>query len=65
VEAIMLEKGLARKRDLIVITAGLPIGVAGSTNTMKVHRVGELKGLEAGRIRRVAVRRYRIEKGLP
>ena len=65
VEAIMLEKVLARRRDLIVITAGLPIGVAGSTNMMKIHRVGELKGLEAGRSRKDSVRRYRIEKGLP
>jgi len=65
VEAIMLEKDLARKRDLIVITAGVPIGVAGSTNMMKIHRVGELKGLEADRVRKVTVRRYRTEKGLP
>jgi pyruvate kinase len=65
VEAIMLEKDLARKRDLIVITAGVPIGVAGSTNMMKLHRVGELKGLEAGHQRKETVRRYRIEKGLP
>jgi pyruvate kinase len=65
VEAVMLEKELARKRDVIVITAGVPIGVAGSTNMMKIHRVGELKGLEADRLRNETVRRYRIEKGLP
>jgi pyruvate kinase len=49
VEAIMLRKGLARKRDLIVITAGVPIGVAGSTNMLKMHRVGEVGSLEGGR----------------
>lgn len=65
VEMIMLEKGLAKKRDLIVITAGVPIGVAGSTNMMKLHRVGELKGLEANRQKKESIRRYRIEKGLP
>jgi len=48
-----------------VITAGLPIGVAGSTNMMKIHRVGEVQGLEADGVRKVTVRRYRIEKGLP
>lgn len=48
VESIMLQKGLARRRDLIVITAGVPIGVAGSTNLMKVHNVGETKSLESG-----------------
>jgi pyruvate kinase len=47
VERIMLDKKLAKKRDLIVITAGVPVGVAGSTNMMKIHRVGELKGLES------------------
>ncbi len=46
VEKIMLKKKLARQHDLIVITAGVPIGVAGSTNLMKIHRVGEIKGLE-------------------
>jgi len=65
VEMIMLEKGLAKKRDMIVITAGVPIGVAGSTNMMKLHRVGELKGLEADRMGKESIRRYRIEKGLP
>jgi pyruvate kinase len=65
VEAIMLEKDLAGKRDVIVITAGVPIGVAGSTNMMKLHRVGELKGLEADRLRTADHRRYRVEKGLP
>jgi len=46
VEQIMLNKKLAKEHDLIVISAGVPIGVAGSTNLMKIHRVGEIKGLE-------------------
>ena len=46
VERAMLYRKLARRHDLIVITAGVPIGVAGSTNMMKIHRVGEVKGLE-------------------
>jgi pyruvate kinase len=45
----MLQKRLAKRRDLIVLTAGVPIGIAGSTNMMKVHRVGEVKGLESRR----------------
>jgi len=47
VEKIMLKKKLAKQRDLIVITAGVPIGVAGSTNMMKIHRVGEATSLES------------------
>lgn len=46
VERAMLYRRLVKLRDLIVITAGVPIGVAGSTNMMKIHRVGEAKGLE-------------------
>ena len=46
VERIMLKKKLARPRDLILITAGVPIGVAGSTNMLKIHRIGEVKSLE-------------------
>ncbi|HEX9020698.1 MAG TPA: pyruvate kinase alpha/beta domain-containing protein [Nitrospirota bacterium] len=47
VERTLFRKKLARQRDLVVITAGVPIGVAGSTNMMKIHRVGVAKGLES------------------
>jgi pyruvate kinase len=33
------ELGLAKRGDLIVITGGIPVGVAGSTNLLKVERV--------------------------
>jgi pyruvate kinase len=32
--------GVARPNDLIVITGGVPIGVAGSTNLLKVEKIG-------------------------
>ncbi|MFZ5966445.1 MAG: pyruvate kinase [Bacillota bacterium] len=37
--------------DLVIITAGVPVGVAGSTNTIKVHIVGEvlIKGMGVGK----------------
>ena len=47
VERAMLFIKLAKHHDLIVITAGVPIGVAGSTNMMKIHRIGEVKSLES------------------
>jgi len=34
-----LETGLAKTGDFIVVTAGLPLGVPGSTNIVKVHQV--------------------------
>lgn len=37
-----LQSGLIEEGDLIVITAGIPVGPAGSTNTIKVHTVGDI-----------------------
>lgn len=36
---VTLKAGVAKRDDLIVITAGLPLAVAGSTNLVKVHTV--------------------------
>ena len=33
------ELGLAKAGDLIVITGGVPIGIAGSTNLLKVEKI--------------------------
>jgi len=46
VENAMLRRKLVKPRELIVITAGVPVGVAGSTNMMKIHHVGEVRSLE-------------------
>jgi pyruvate kinase len=34
--------GLVRSGDLVVITAGVPVGVPGTTNLLKVHVVGDV-----------------------
>jgi pyruvate kinase len=47
VERAMLFIKLVKDHDLIVITAGVPIGVAGSTNMMKIHNIGEIDSLQA------------------
>ncbi|QQY79091.1 pyruvate kinase [Keratinibaculum paraultunense] len=46
-----LEKGYVKEGDLIVITAGIPVGVPGTTNLIKVHTVGKvlLKGVGIGK----------------
>jgi len=46
-----LESGFIKQGDLIVITAGIPVGVSGTTNLIKVHTVGEilLKGTGIGK----------------
>ncbi|MTI65657.1 MAG: pyruvate kinase [Firmicutes bacterium] len=45
-----LKKGLIKDGDLVVVTAGVPVGVAGSTNLIKVHIVGDvlIKGTGIG-----------------
>jgi pyruvate kinase len=37
-------QNLVQDGDLVIITAGVPLGGAGLTNMLKVHRVGEEKG---------------------
>ena len=36
------ETGIVKDGDLVVITGGMPVGVAGTTNMMKVHLVGHV-----------------------
>ncbi len=37
-----VQEGLIRDGELVVLTAGVPLGVSGTTNLMKVHVVGHL-----------------------
>ena len=45
-----LERGYIRCGDLVIITAGVPVGIAGTTNMMKVHIVSQtlLRGTSMG-----------------
>ena len=36
-----MQRGMAQKGDVIVFVAGVPPGIARSTNVMKLHRIGE------------------------
>jgi pyruvate kinase len=40
-DRILIERGYVKPRDSVVFVAGQPIGRPGSTNLMKLHRVGE------------------------
>ena len=40
-EKVLVDNGVVKVGDLIVLTIGEPIGKAGGTNTMKIVRVGE------------------------
>ena len=40
-ENVLVQNGVVKDGDLIVITIGEPIGAAGGTNTMKIVRIGD------------------------
>ena len=44
VDQALLELGRCKPGDLIIITAGSPPGIPGSTNAVRVHRVGDAVG---------------------
>ncbi|MTE24004.1 pyruvate kinase [Microbacterium excoecariae] len=41
VDEYVLENGLARVGDKVIVISGSPPGIAGSTNDLRVHRVGD------------------------
>ncbi|HUS08548.1 MAG TPA: pyruvate kinase [Bryobacteraceae bacterium] len=41
-DRMLLERGLVQERDSVVFIAGQPIGRPGTTNLLKLHRIGEL-----------------------
>lgn len=55
-----LASGLILAGDLVVITAGVPVGVHGTTNMMKVHTVGTLLTRGTGIGQRAATGKVRI-----
>ena len=47
-EIRLMEEGLARRGEIIVIICGAPLDVRGRTNLMKIHRVGDVTRLDEG-----------------
>jgi pyruvate kinase len=41
VDEMLLELGRCRRGDMVVITAGSPPGMPGTTNMVRIHRIGE------------------------
>jgi pyruvate kinase len=56
VDQTLLSNGVLHEGDLVVIVAGSPPGIPGSTNALRVHRVGDA-------INKVAPAYEDIEKG--
>ncbi len=57
-----LESGYIENGDLIVITAGVPVGISGSTNLLKVHIVSELLYKKMGVGKETVIARARVVK---
>ncbi|MHB1128030.1 MAG: pyruvate kinase [Bacillota bacterium] len=55
-----LEAGLISQGDLVVVTAGIPAGIAGTTNLLKVHIVGRVLVKGTGIGHQAAAGRVRI-----
>ncbi|MGV8885227.1 MAG: pyruvate kinase [Microbacteriaceae bacterium] len=47
VDEILLGQGLAEVGDVVVVISGSPPGISGSTNDLRVHRVGDAKNAVA------------------
>lgn len=63
-EAMALKSGLAKTGDTIIALAGVPIGVAGTTNTLKVRTVGNVLARGTGNDRGVVKGITRVFKVL-
>ncbi len=57
---ISLSTGLIKGGDLVVITAGAPVGVHGTTNLLRVHTVGEIIARGTGVGHRVVTGTVRV-----
>jgi pyruvate kinase len=57
-----LESGYIKNGDLIIITAGVPVGVSGSTNLLKVHVVSELLYKRVGVGKETVIAKARVVK---
>lgn len=57
-----LKSGLVRHGDLVIITAGVPVGETGTTNIMKVHVIGEIIGKGQGIGRKTATGKVVLAK---
>ncbi|MEW5898548.1 MAG: pyruvate kinase [Bacillota bacterium] len=57
---ISLAAEMVKPGDLVVITAGVPVGMRGTTNLLKVHAVGDILARGAGIGQRTVTGRVRV-----
>lgn len=59
-----LKKEFIKNGDLVIITAGVPVGVSGNTNLLKVHVVSELLYRKVGVGKETVVARAKVAKNV-
>jgi pyruvate kinase len=42
VDAALVQRGVCRRGDLVVVVAGTPPATPGATNTIRVHHIGDV-----------------------
>jgi pyruvate kinase len=47
IDDVLIGGGRAAEGDTVIMTAGAPPGIAGSTNNVRVHRIGDGRALPA------------------
>jgi pyruvate kinase len=52
VDAMLRQANLVTEGDLVVIVSGVPMGIAGTTNSILVHKIGQLGGTGTARATR-------------
>ncbi|MBM7865962.1 pyruvate kinase [Heliobacterium gestii] len=61
---VAVEHDLIQGGDLVVITAGVPVGVQGSTNLLKVHTVGKAAARGTGIVSRAVTGMVRVVRSV-
>jgi pyruvate kinase len=42
VDSALINRGVCRPQDLVIVVAGTPPSTPGSTNTIRVHHIGDV-----------------------
>ncbi len=50
VDQVLQEEGLAQVGDRVVVVAGAPVGISGTTNSLFVHKIGDLYDIKGGNL---------------
>lgn len=59
-----LQKDFIKNGDLVIITAGVPVGISGNTNLLKVHVVSELLYRKVGVGKETVVARAKVARNV-